>query len=643
MRKPDHATDVTSPAWLRSRAAATAGFLLIFMLTALYLAQSAMLIVLWRFATDGPLMILWLLAGYSVGGAILRISRVPMAPPALRRVVAVALGLGTLSLLILCAGLIGWLNQWSAIVLLAAPTLVWLACQGRKLRRIEISGVRKPAGWNWLWLALAPLLAGASVAALVPPGVLWGDEPNGYDVVEYHLQGPREWYEAGRITPLTHNLFSYFPMNVEAHYLLAMELRGGPWQGMYLAQFMHVAFIALAIVAIYASVQHRGGIAVIAAVIAGAAPWTWLLAPVAYNEGGLLLWGTLAIGLTLRAIDCEGSAGPPSRPALFLLAGVMTGFACGAKLTGVPTLLVSLPLAVLLSQGSRARFPAMARCCVILVLGGLAAMSPWLIRNIFWTYNPVFPEATGLLGKAHLSDAQIQRWRTANHEPAARLRSISGRFDQAWQQIIGDSRYAYAILPLAIICAILARHDIGARALIILLILLAAYWLFLTHLQSRFFVLSIPIAALLVGTMARKFWGIGACIAVVLACVSMAAFDSRFARYSAFGVLGVSDLVDLTPLGGRAIPESQQVVLIGDARAFWYPIPMRRLYYRTVFDVNAVDGESSVDAWKKGAPTGPGVLYVIDPSELLRFARTYYAIPAPPPDVAARDRPYVTP
>ena len=75
------------------------------------------------------------------------------------------------------------------------------------------------------WLAM-PFLGLSTLAATVPPGPLWQDEPAGYDVSEYHLQVPREWYQAGRITPLQHNVFSYMPMNVEVHDLLARHRRG---------------------------------------------------------------------------------------------------------------------------------------------------------------------------------------------------------------------------------------------------------------------------------------------------------------------------------------------------------------------------------------------------------------------------------
>src|SRR5256714_7551625 len=196
-----------------------------------------------------------------------------------------------------------------------------------------------------MWLLLVPVFSISTVCAVLPPGLLWRDEPNAYDVTEYHLQVPREWYEAGQIIPLHHNVFSYFPFNVEMHYLLAMHLCGGPWNGMYLAQLMHVSFIALTVLAIYALLVERSKpAAIVACAIAGATPWFSLLAPVAYNEGGLLLFGTLAIGLALRGLR-ESSA-----TRWMILAGVMAGFACGSKLTAGPMILIPLPVIVALAR-----------------------------------------------------------------------------------------------------------------------------------------------------------------------------------------------------------------------------------------------------------------------------------------------------
>src|SRR5438067_12310978 len=89
-------------------------------------------------------------------------------------------------------------------------------------------------------------------------------------------------------------------------------------------------------------VERSKPAAIFASVIAGATPWFSLLATVAYNEGGSLLFGTLAIGLALRGLR------EPKSTKWMLLSGVMAGFACGSKLTAGPMILIPLPLIVAL-------------------------------------------------------------------------------------------------------------------------------------------------------------------------------------------------------------------------------------------------------------------------------------------------------
>ena len=49
------------------------------------------------------------------------------------------------------------------------------------------------------------------VAACAAPGWLWQTEFGGYDAMAYHLQLPREWFEQGRITTSTWNVYSAMP------------------------------------------------------------------------------------------------------------------------------------------------------------------------------------------------------------------------------------------------------------------------------------------------------------------------------------------------------------------------------------------------------------------------------------------------
>ena len=278
--------------------------------------------------SDVPLLLLWLAAASGYGSLLRGLlsrrrlsARAPglqtcatgessaITSTALSFVTQIALGFGILSTLQLLLGLAGFIHQLSAFAIVALGVAL-AAIRVRPVQLKQFFNARASA--EYLWLLTLPVFSISIVAAYVPPGILWGDEPNGYDVLEYHLEIPREWYELGRIVPLHHNVFSYFPQGMEMHYLLAMQLRAGPWRGMYLAQLMHVAMIALTIMAIYATARQFAPKvpAMLAAITAAYIPWLTLLAPVAYNEGG-----AASLRHTRHRLDDQGAARKGKPPA----------------------------------------------------------------------------------------------------------------------------------------------------------------------------------------------------------------------------------------------------------------------------------------------------------------------------------------
>ena len=683
MAKPDYYAGPAPRGWDRRGALVAVGAAALAVAVLFYSGGSAPVVV-YQLLLDGAFLLAWLLAAAGWGGLVLAplkhlratgdadsprggahgptsrsaVSDDPLTPGGaddrtagdgvLYFVTVTAAGLGLMSLATLGLGLSGALGRGVAFGVVGGGLVAGAALACRRWGDVLRGDIGAPvrawlaerAGADWLWLVVLPLLAAAAVGAFVPPGMLWTpEEPPGYDVVEYHLQIPREWHEAGRIQPLRHNVFSFFPFGVEMHYLLAMHLRGGPWAGMYLAQLMHVAHCALAVVAVYGvalSLAQRRSAAVAAALAAAAAPWVTLLAPVAYNEGGLFLYGTLAIGWALRGMN----AAPRAALARFVVAGAMAGFACGVKLTGVPMLLAAVPLAAVVAS-PRSFKPAAAFAVV-----GALLFAPWALRNLAWAGNPVFPEAARLLGRAHFSQAQVERWEQA-HSPRPDQRSAGARLAAFGREIATDWRFGYGLpLALGVAGAVVARRDRRARALAVLLFLLTLFWLGLTHLQGRFFVLAVPIAALLIATADWGRWRPAVVAALAALALASAAqvhgeLSRRLHRTSGLaGVLGAPDLSGLNPPEVATLPPDAPLVLVGDARAFYYPRPMRALRYRTVFDVDAAEGASVVDAWKGTEATG-GEYLLIDPDELKRFHRTYRGIPELPPRWKDRTGPFL--
>lgn len=606
-------------------------------------AGSSWAIVTYRLLTDGLLALLWLLAAAGLGAFPLRWivgAQKEFENPLLQFVTSAALGLGLFSLAILGLGLASAFGRAAAFGLVAlglAAGIIWLTRNFDRDPMAKWSAGRATS--EWFLLIGMPFLSIAILGALVPAGFLWGQhEPNGYDVVEYHLQVPREWFEAGRIVPLSHNVFSYLPFNVENHYLLAMELRGGPWAGMYLAQLMHAMFCVLAILAVGA-IAGRGSGAVIAALAAAVTPWVTMLAPMAYDEGGLLLFGTLAIGWALRALTRAGDDRSVARN--LLLSGLMAGFAAGSKLPALPMLIFGIPsavAAVVVLQGWIQKqdclpMRGLAVGLLAFVLASLAILSPWLIRNAVWAHNPIFPEGTSIFGPGDFSPVQVERW-NQSLQPSPEEKSPGGRLKTVWTQIVGDWRFGFVLIPLALLAAALARKDRGTLFLLLMLGGFALFWIAFTHLQGRFFVLAIPVCAILIGRAAWNRWfpAVGAALAAMALVgyfgIAGGGIHPQFTQL-AF-VFGVEDLSSIQPQRVADLEKTgAKLHLVGDAKAFWYQVPMSRLTYRTVFDVDTTNPhEDLIHAWLGGDLDTSGNNYVlIDPGELARFSRTYYGIP----------------
>ena len=611
------------------------------------------------------------------------------AEPGLRAVASIAAGIGLLSLLILLLGIAGLLSTvvaWALPATGVAITASRLVVRARRFARdvparVDVTlspsqvssrshassatkaslpssasrsrvsspsqaGPSKvlsrsqvlslPRGLPLPLVLLLPVGVMLLLAALTPPGVLWSEEPHAYDVLSYHLQLPREWLERGRIGPLEHNVFSYFPLNVEMHYLLAMQLRGGAFAGMYLAQLMHAAMAMLLPVVIYLALRPRGRIvASTGAVLAGTNPWLLLLGGVAYNEAGLLLFATLSVVYAMRAMGTSG------RRREWVLAGLFAGFACGAKLTAVPLVLFAIPVAMLSARSlarresdttNEPRSPRrMAWDVAAFVVAGLVSFSPWLVRNTVWTSNPVFPELTTWVGRGRFSSEQADRWQAA-HAARDDQQGLVPRIGAMLRQSIVDWRGGHMLGGLIVVGIIvgLARRTPDSVMLATLLLLLLAFWLGLTHLQGRFLVLGLPLVALLTGSLSVRWSFAGLLPAVVSLSVGIVHAGPQLAR-----VTGVLGLGDLTPLLRTVLPDERfvdrlldsdrTVVLVGDARAFLYPVPMSRLRYRTVFDVV---GDDLREAYR--VPDSSDAIVVIDPAELRRLSGTYRHFPIRP-------------
>jgi hypothetical protein len=288
------------------------------------------------------------------------------------------IGLGILAYGVLALGLAGLLRSWTVLIWLVALSLwTW-----REWSEIVIRTIGWLRGSRRNWIGLAPvqkalLFLGGLILflslfqALVPP---WE-----YDALMYHLQGPRQFLDAGRILLLPDNWPANYPATVEMLFTLGLAFGSDTF-----AKLMHLTYAILLILATFAFGRRylNSAKAWLAAAILLGIPILPLWASLAYAD---MAWA-LCQFLGLYALVLWTQSG---RRQWLVLSGLTTGLAIGSKYLALGGAVV-LGLWVLWhgrTQGWRTVLANAALFGATALLVG----SPWYIKNWTWGGNPVFP------------------------------------------------------------------------------------------------------------------------------------------------------------------------------------------------------------------------------------------------------------
>jgi hypothetical protein len=415
-----------------------------------------------------------------------------------------------------------------------------------------------------------------------------------YDAIEYHLQGPKEYYQAGRIAFLPHNVYTNMPFGVEMLHLLGMESLDDWWWGALVGQLL-VACFAPATTWFIALTAGRWGsprAAWFAAVVYLTTPWTYRLAGLPYVEGPLCAYHAALIWALGRAWTAEGRL----RVRLWGVIGLLAGGAMACK---YPALISAvLPFGLLaLVEAVRRRSGTIVLAYVV---GWGVIMTPWLARNVIDTGNPVYPLAYRVFGGREWDAAREARWASA-HGPKPitaealgnSLLDVAGRSD--WH----SSLFA-ALAPLA-----LFRRE--GRRLAWLLWGYVAYlfltWWLLTHRLDRFWLPLLPPLAILAGLGAdwtrSRAWSLllGALLAVAIA------FNFTFSSTELIApnewthdlpTLRTTVPARVNPPLARldaTLPPDARVLLVGQAGVFHlnHPVVYNTVFNRETFESLARD------------------------------------------------------
>ncbi len=335
---------------------------------------------------------LWvLLLGMAVGLHFWRWFRLPLVEDCMRVALAAGLGLGALGLVTFALGIPGWLSSWTVWAGLGLLSVIcardgwWLlGWLGAQVRRI-VQAIRSGSWLDrvlWGYILLTVLLM--ALAALLPP--------TAWDALMYHLAAPAVDQARGRVLPDPTNPPGYQPELVEMLYLDVLLLRGDGSVALLHVGFGLLSLLALAAAARLLSDRTRGAaLALRAAALFLSIPSLVLVLGWPYIDGALVFYELAA----LCALLCWWNARHRKHRWLLLI-GILLGLGLDTKYTAIFAW-GGLACLVLWRGWRREGARKAVGQVVSLVLGAFLVGSPWLVRNLLLTGDPLFPYHLGHL------------------------------------------------------------------------------------------------------------------------------------------------------------------------------------------------------------------------------------------------------
>ena len=593
------------------------------------------------FAGWAPLLYLIASAGYG------RLIRRWIPKRTGRWCIELGFGLTVLLSLTHITGMLGFLTSISAWVITGIGIALFLPVHK------ELKGSFSTERVTLIHIVIVCGLMLALVMACNPPGILWGSEYGGFDALSYHLQLPREWIEHGRIWPSDHNVYSFLPSYMEgayAHIALMMGdgMHADNGQALISTQLLSAFMLILAAGSIGelarltcdrivpdadARLAGRIGMA-----LAFGTPWLIVVGTLAYNEIAVVLLGSAALIVAMRAdIETWKRA---------VLCGLIVGGACSCKPTALFMLAPSVGI-VLLACSPKKHWIVMSMVCVVV---GSLTIAPWLIRNELATGNPVFPQLHGIFHDGH--------WNETQHAIYASAHAFGGSIlDRFMMLVVPDangidhvSRFRgftngqWGLIPaLGVFGALgllftMKTHRAGFVALLALGGPIIA-WAMLTHLQSRFLIPLAPTLIVLGSVLivripnrpAREAVAKITCISVLMWSIGHALVQNRGNPFVLFDLgpgyaLGEYEMQQLpwTAALNRLAGEDDTIYLLGDATPIYIRGDVR---YNTVYDdwmiAEAIESNpNDPKAWTQHLRNRGVDLVVVAFSEIERYARS---------------------
>jgi hypothetical protein len=245
---------------------------------------------------------------------------------------------------------------------------------------------------------LKTFLTGLLIILVAAILILCWVPPVSRDALTHHLALPKLYLAHGGIYEIPAISFSYYPLNLDLLYLIALYFRSD-----IAPKFIHFSFALLCAGLIYGYLKRRldtlWGLA--GALMFLSLPVIVKLSFTVYVDLGLIFFSTASLLFLIHWIEDR------YRLKYLVLSAVFCGLALGTKYNGLVILfLLALfaPFVYLRSQAntgtmdgqrpdtkSPLKFTKALGYMAVFIFISLLIYSPWAIRNVIWTNNPVYP------------------------------------------------------------------------------------------------------------------------------------------------------------------------------------------------------------------------------------------------------------
>ena len=224
------------------------------------------------------------------------------------------------------------------------------------------------------------------LSIVISIGILGYVPPVDRDSLTHHLYVPKLYLKHGGIYEIPAVEFSYFPMNLDLLYTVVLYFGSD-----ILPKYLHFAFALLTAWLIFRYLKYRLNTlyALFGVLLFLSIPIIVKLSITAYVDLGLIFFSLFSIIYLHKWVENNFQL------RYLVISAVGCGMGLGTKYNGLITLflltlLVPFSYARLSSRGKNSFLRPLGYCAVYLCVS-LIVFSPWMIRNIVWKQNPVYP------------------------------------------------------------------------------------------------------------------------------------------------------------------------------------------------------------------------------------------------------------